>query len=301
VTRHGAARWIAPILAAAMLAGCGDAPALTPVPTPEPTSEPTPITTTYELGATVWYEGLLIHVDSAVAILDARGGPVEVRLRIENPNADDGELNGRILLKLDATSLDPPIEPTRESQVPSIPANGTADAVLTYELQGVASVEGAVLQIGEKPLHVASVPLTAASGELVNLEPVPLVVAGAGAAGTLRITLRSGLLRWDLPDWSQELPDDLQSFTLTYDVTYTGSFTGGFAFTGENVTLRLPDGTSIGPRRDGHSQSIELIGPGLTKKGLFSRFEIPDGMTGRFALVLHNGSASKNIPFILGG
>ena len=57
------------------------------------------------------------------------------------------------------------------------------------------------------------------------------------------------MLRWDLPDWSQELDASLEALTLTYDVTYTGDFAGGFAFTGDNVALRLPDGN--GRRRHG--------------------------------------------------
>ena len=118
---------------------------------------------------------------------------------------------------------------------------------------------------------------------------------------SLRITIRGAVLRWDLPDWSEELNADLAVLTLTYDVTYLGDFSGGFAFTGDNVALRLPTNTMVESRQDGHSQSVELIGPGKTKKGLFSRFELPSGMTGRFALVVRNGSASKAIPFVVGG
>jgi hypothetical protein len=294
-------RWGAFALVATMVVGCIDAPVPSATPTPSPAPEPTPTTTTYELGATIWYEGLLVHVDSAVATLDARGGPVEVRLRIENPGEEEGELNGRILLLVDATSDGLPVEPTRESRVPTIPAHGIAGTVMTYELQGIASVDRAVVLIGESLQHVGRVPLTSAGGELVDLEPVPFDASGAAAAGDLRITLRSGLKRWDLPDWSQELAAGLDAIVLTYDVTYQGSFSGGFAFTGENVRLRLPNGSVIEPRRDGRSQSIELIGAGRTKRGLVSRFEIPSGMTGRFSLIVRNGSASKAIAFDLGG
>ena len=84
-------------------------------------------------------------------------------------------------------------------------------------------------------------------------------------------------------------------------MTYAGDFAGGFAFTGENVALRLPDGTVVSPRRDGHSQSVELIGARKTKKNLFSRFEIPAGMIGEFALLVRNGATEKAIPFTIGG
>jgi hypothetical protein len=302
VSGHGrVARLAALAVGATLLAGCIDAPAPSATPTPTPVPEPTPTTTTYQLGATIWYEGLIIHVDDAVATLDERGGPVEVRIRIENPGDDEGELDGRIRLLVDATSKDAPVEATRESKVPTIPAHGIAGALMTYELQGIASVDKGIVLIGEDLQHVARIPLTAAGGELLDFEPVVLSVAGAATAGDLRLTLRGGVLRWDLPDWSQELVAGLDALTLTYDVSYVGSFSGGFAFTGDNVRLRLPNGIVIGPRRDGHSQSIELIGAGKTKRGLFSRFEIPSGMTGRFGLIVRTGNMSKTIAFVLGG
>ena len=297
--RGRVARACSVIALASILAGCLDAPAPSVLPTPTATPEPTPVTTTYELGTTVWYAGLLIHVDRAVATLDERGGPVAFQLRFENNGEDDADLGARILLQVDADSAHPPVEPTRESTVPTIPAHGVAGAVMTYELQGVASVDRSVLLIGEAPVHVARVPLTESGGGAAAFEPVALDVAGAGAVGDLRIRLHGGLVRWDLPDWAQELPSSLEVMTLTYDVTYTGSFTGGFPFTGDNVRLRLPDGSFVSPRRDGHSQSIELIGAGKTKKNLFSRFEVPSGTTGRFALMVVNG-ANKAIPFIVG-
>jgi hypothetical protein len=283
----------------ALVGGCLDAAAPSASPTLAPTPEPTPPTTTYAPGTTVWYEGLLITAQAVTATLDERGGPVLVVLRLENPGADDADLNARVLLQVDAEAA--PVAPTRESKIPTVPATGTAEATLTYELQGVASVDKAVVLIGEPPLHVGRIPLTAAGGEPVPLKPIEMALSPLGTAGDLRITIRGAVLRWDLPDWSEELSAGLAVLTLTYDVTYLGDFSGGFAFTGDNVALRLPTSTMVESRKDGHSQSFELIGPGKTKKGLFSRFELPSGMTGRFALVVRNGSASKAIPFVVGG
>jgi hypothetical protein len=291
-----ARRIAALLLAAATLAGCLDTPVASAVPTPSRAPEPTPRTTAYELGQTIWYEGLLVHVDRAVATLDERGGPVEVLLRVENPSSEPAELNAPIRLLIDEA----PVEPTRDSRVPTVPANGFVGVVMTYELQEIASVDGAAVQVGEDPQHLALVPLLAATGDPILFEPVTLDVSGAATAADLRIRLRGGVLRWDLPDWSQELVAGLQALTLTYDVTYTGDFAGGFAFTRESVALRLPDGSIVGPRRDGHSQSVELIGAKKTKTGLFSRFEIPTGTTGQLRLLVRNGTTERAIPFTIG-
>jgi hypothetical protein len=295
VTRPGAHLAITALLAAS-LAGClgGDEPSAAPTPTRAP--EPTPVTTAYEIGAKIWYEGLILTIDRASATLDARGGPVDILLGIENPGAESAALDAPITL----VAGDARAEPTRESQVPSVPGGGSAAAVLRFELQGVPSIDEAVIEVGTAPRHVARVALAPDPAAPRIFEPATLELSGSATAGGLKLTLKGGLLRWDLPDWSQELDAGVQVLTLTYDATYAGDFPGGLAFTGDNVGLRLPDGTVVGPRRDGHSQSIELIGARKTKKGLSSRFEIPAGLTGKFALVVRSAGATKSIAFAIG-
>jgi hypothetical protein len=292
-------RRLAALLAATALSlgACLDAGVSPAAPTPTGTPEPTPTAKSYPIGTTVWYEGLVLHFDQATATLDARGGPVDVALRIQNPTEEAGILDGAIRLVIASTR----VEANRESVVPQVAPGGSASLVLTYELQGIASVDAAVIEVGAAPLHVARVPLTAEGGEVTALEPVRIMPAGSATAAELKVTLRTGLLRWDLPDWSQEVDARLSILILAYDVTYAGDFAGGASFTGENVSLRLPDGTVVEERRDGHSQSVELIGPRKTKKGLLSRFEIPFGTTGDLALLVRSGTTEKAIVFALGG
>jgi hypothetical protein len=279
------------------LAACGDASTPTGASTVAITPEPTPVTTVYELGSQVWYEGLVLTFDRVTATLDERGGLVDVLVGVANPGTDSDDLSGKIALVVGGTR----IEPTRDSNIPDVPGGGSVAAVLTYELQAIPSIEDAVIQVGASPLHIARVPMTPGAGALVSYEPEALALAGSATAASLKITLRGGLLRSDLPDWWQELDAGLEALTLTYDVTYTGDFAGGLAFTGDNVALRLPDGSIIAARRDGHSQSVELIGSHKTKKGLFSRFEIPTKLTGSFALLVRNSATERTIKFTIGG
>jgi hypothetical protein len=278
------------------LAAC-EAPAASVAPTPTRAPEPTPRETAYQIATDVWYEGLLLHMDRATSLLDVRGGTVDIAFRIENPGDEPSELDARLQLVVAGER----IEPTGESHVPTTPAGETALALLTFELQEIASADDAVLEIGSEPDHVAKVPFRPDGGDAVTLEPITAEATGTGSAGDLRLTLKSTVVRWDLPDWSQELSADLRALTVTYDAAYTGSFTGGFAFTAENVALRLPDGTVVEPRRDGHSQSVELIGAGKTKKSLFSRFEIPADATGEFQLLVRNGSTTRGIKLTIEG
>lgn len=285
------------LVLAGILAACDSAPPATVAPTPTRAPDPTPATTTYSLGTNVWYEGLVLHMDLATAVLDSRGGTVDIAFRIENPGEEPSDLDAQMTLVVAGNR----IAPTRESQVPTTPAGETALALLSFELQKIESADDGVLEIGADPDHIARVPFGPAGGEAVTFKPIDLKVSGAGSAGDLKITLRRGVLRWDLPDWSQELTADRRALTLTYDATYGGSFSGGLAFTGDNVSLRLPNGKTINTRADGHSQSVELIGAGKTKRGLISRFEIPAGMTGKFGLVVKSGGAQRVIPFTIKG
>jgi hypothetical protein len=288
-------RVIATLVLTAVLTGCADEAPGSIAPTPTRAPEATPVARTFPLGGTVWYEGLLLRFDRATSELTQRGGPVNVALRVENPGTEASDLDAKLILVVG----DVRAEATRESAIATVPGGGLVGALLTYELQEIASVEDAVLEVGEAPNHVARVPLADPSA-MTTFEPQALDLDRAGNAGDLRIALTSGVVRRDLPDWSQELVEGLLALTLTYDVTYTGSFAGGFAFTAENVAVRLPDKSVVEPRRDGRSQSIELIGAGKKKTDLFSRFEIPSDQPGEYALLVRNGSAERAITFTIG-
>ena len=284
---------------AILVAGClGDGGPASFAPSPIREPEPTPVTTIYDLVGTVWYEGLVLHVDRVSAVLDARGGPVDVALTVDNPNIDAAELQATIFLLVDGT----PIRPTRESRIPPIPAESQVSSVLTYELQAVTSIDSAGVQFGEAPNHTAFVPVTTAGGAAVTLEPRPLELTGTGTADDLEITLREGLQRWDLPDWSQELPVDRQVILVTFDATFEGGFAGGFPFNAAtNVALRLPDGSDVPPRADGHYRPVELIGAGRTKRNLTTRFEIPASVTGQVSFVVIVGDEERLIPLVIPG
>lgn len=295
--RGAGARWPTLAVLVLLIAGCADAQTPSAAPTATPTPDPTPVAKTYELGTAVWYEGLIVTVDRVTSLLDARGGTVDVLVGIANPNADIADLDGPITLLVG----DVRVEATRDSKVPEVPAKGSVATVLTYELQAIPSVDAAVIEIGTAPEHIGRVPITPAAGEAATFEPVALSLKGSAQASSLKITLTGGVLRWDLPDWGEELNAKLQVLTLTYDVTYAGDFAGGLAFTGDNIALKLPDGKVVGARRDGHSQSVELVGARKTKRGLFTRFEIPAGTTGTFTLLVRMSGVQKSIKFVVGG
>lgn len=255
----------------------------------------TPAATTYEIGTTVFIYGFIVKIESATASLDAKGGPVTVVADVENVGPDDS-LDVPIVL----TAGDATFQLAHGTELPVQELGATDRVELEFEVTGRGSVADGEIRIGRPGDHVAVIPLRPDPSRVVTLEPLFAPIEKIGRAGTLHVALRWLNLRSDLPDWHDELPEASQALSLYYDVTYTGDFTGGTAFTADNVQLRLPDGTLVEPRADGHSQTIALLRRNEFNDGLQSRFEIPSGLTGSFALVIHDGSAQTAIPFSIG-
>ena len=277
-------------------AGCSAGP--TPAPTLRPiVAGPTPTVTTYEVDTTAWIDGFIVTVGSATASLDPKGGTLTVQATIENAGADDATLDAPIVV----TSGDATFQLQHGVALPDQPGGSVATVSLPFDVIGRGNVDDAVIRIGRAGEHTVAIPLKPAGDQTVRLEPVELEVRGTARTVGLRVTIHHVELRWDLPDWHTELPTATAALTITYDVSFTGTFSGGFAFTGDNVRLRMPDGkTYLHPRQDGHSQSIALINAGKTAKGLSSRFEVQDGVTGRFWLVVDDGQSTRSIPFVIG-
>jgi hypothetical protein len=214
---------------------------------------------------------------------------------LANPTGDAVTLDSPIVLVVGGSTF----EPTRDTVLPSVAAGGSAFTTLHFDVIGQTSVGNAILRIGALDRHQGIVPLQPGAVVPVLLKPVDFSLHGTAVAGDLRLLVSHGELRWDLPDWADELPAGTASLTLTYDVTYGGSFIGGTPFTGDNVGLLLPNGQVVRARSDGLSQSIAVIGPGKTLRRQFSRFEIPAGLPGTYALVLYYNGKQGRIRFTL--
>ena len=277
------------------LAGCfgGEATAPPATSTPEPVA--TPVVSRYRLEVTAWEQGFVLTFHQATATLDAKGGPVTITVTVANPGTDDASLDAPIRLTASGAAFDL----VHGTVLPVVVAGGSADVTLEFDVEGRSNIDDGVIRVGRTADHIVQVPFLPGPVDALTLEPRSANAKATVTAGGIRIVLRNVGIRWDLPDWYDELPVSSEAVTLTYDVTYIGTFSGGFAFTAANIGLRLPNGTIVAPRRDGHSQSTALLGPGKTVPSLFSRFEIPSGLTGTFALVARDGSTQQAVKFTI--
>ena len=274
-----------------------DQPLPTPEPTPSPEPEATAVVTRYALDTSVWYAGLVLSFGSATATIDAKGGPIAIDLTLENPGDTDANLDGPLRLVSGETAL----EPTRETVLPLIPAAGSATTSLVFEAGEGFDVAAATIEVGRSIEHQARVPLVSGDQPALTLEPHETRLDVFTQAGSLLVAVHVIELRSDLPDWGLQLPRTTMAMTLTYDVAYKGSFSGGFAFTTANLGLTLPDGTTIAARSDGHSAPAVVVGPNEVVTGLTSRFEVPAPGPGAYRLVVRDGAATKDLELLVEG
>lgn len=291
------ARRLAAVLGAGLaivVAGClGENALVTPPPGPTVRPEPTPTVTVFELATDAWYGGFELTLRRAVATLDEGGGTVVLEVELRNPGDEEAELDGPIRLVAGGQA----VNATRDTELPVVLPRGGSSATVTFDVGGDFDVRAAAVRIGRSDEHQVIVPLVAGDTPPVTLEPTRIEVAVDGQAGDLYVELYAVELRADLPDWRQELGRDRLALTLRYHATFRSQFPGGFAFTAENVALRLPGGTVIEPRRDGHSQSVLIIDPGNRERDLRSRFEIAAPGYGSYALLVRDDGEEVALPF----
>lgn len=285
------ARGLAMIGLVVALVACGPEPEPSVTPSPTATPEPTPVEATIEVGVRAWSAGFVIDVIRARTVFDRRGGTVELAVAFENAGLEDAVYDAPFVL----TSGGRGWAPDRTTPLPLVPVGGEASTTLRFVVDAPVQPADLILRIGRAEEHQAVVPLVSVPGgpatetlapclsDEPSHEPVEV------KAGALRLVLRAAEARYDLPDWHLTLGRATRALILTYDATYTGSFSGGIPFSAENVALRLYEGTLIEPRADGRSQSIELLLPGKTMTGLSSRFEIPVGASVVYLVVREGG------------
>ena len=259
--------------------------------------EPSAATTTVQVDQTIWFAGFKVTFGEATAeITEGRGGSVAIEAMFENTGSEDARFDG----SLNLASAGENAGEGMAMDIPSVPGGQTGKGTLAFDVEDSFTFDDAVLTVGLPENQQAIVPLTAMAGTAVTQEPVAVSATGEGTADTLKLELLGGEYRADQPWNHGQMKKGTFVLTVTYDATFLSDFAGGFAFTAENVALKLPDGTTVGVIQDGESQSIELIGPESTTKDLYSRFEIEDPAAGDYALLVRSfDDAEDEIPFTI--
>jgi FlaG/FlaF family flagellin (archaellin) len=252
--------------------------------------------TKLDIAKEAWFAGFHVTFGTATAEMKSNGGTVEIEATFENTGQDSARLDATISL----VSAGETAQEGITNDIPSVPGGGTNKGLLAFYVKDTFSFDDAVLSLGQSAIQQAVIPLKGGADKAVSLEPVKVTVSGSGKAGDLQLDLAGGEYRADAPWKHGQQKKGTYVLTIDYSATFKADFAGGFAFTGENVALKLPDGSTTGAIQDGQSQSNELIGPNSTKKDLLSRFEIEDPAAGSYVLMVREGGATGEIPFTIG-
>ena len=163
----------------------------------------------------------------------------------------------------------------------TIGAGSAIDVTVEFELEEpVANLAAGTLTIGANADLPAKVPI-GSGGELVALEPVPVLTDTAVTVTNLRFTHVSCDLRGDDMVEHEQVPKGNIAIGCTFDVAYHGQEIdiGIFA---ENFRLVMPDGDLRAPLRG----PIESVGRDQEERGLRVVFVVPWPAPGRYALRL---------------
>ncbi len=295
-------------LLAAALAACGGSAAATKAPSgadptaaPLDTEQPTatapsaPEDVTIDVAKEAWFAGF--HVTFGSATLEHKNGRGTVRIEAMFENTGDDSA------RLDATiSLESAGETANEAfdmDIPGVAGFGKSKGLFAFSVKDTFSFDDAVLTLGLPTNQQAIIPLKGGADAAVSLEPSQLTLSGSATAGDLKLDVTSGELRADSPWKHGQQKKGTLILTIGYNATFDSDFAGGFAFTGENVRLKLPDGSLAAAIGDGQSQSIELISAHTTKKDLLTRFEIEDPAEGTYTFVVVDGDATGEASFTI--
>jgi hypothetical protein len=126
----------------------------------------------------------------------------------------------------------------------------------------------------------------------VTLEPQTLPIKGKFAAGKLAFAVEGAFVSADAYWDHDSLAQDEAGLRVDFSATYSGSgWAGGVLLTDDNLSLELPDGTSI-VALEAPLESFEQAG--ATTPDLWARFIIPAPVAGQYKLIAGGRWAGDN-------
>jgi hypothetical protein len=224
-----------------------------------------------------FFAGFKVTVDEASVDPTAGSGELSLAVKMAN-QGDNPQAFADITLVVTSNGNSYPA--AEQQDLPEVPGKSTGKGDLVFPVDKEFNLDDAVLTVGNPANNQAVVPLGKA-GKLVDLAPRSVTVAGRAVADVIQVDVDGGEIRADIPGKHKQVEKGHLALTLDFSATFNSDFSGGYAFTHDNLALRLPDGTTIGPD-DG---PIELIQPRTTLRDVQVRFIIDDPAAGQYALV----------------
>lgn len=274
-------------MAGLVLAACGGGgkskaanssiPELT-APAVVPSTAPAPRT----IAKSVWFAGFKVTVETAT-LTTGIGAPttitseLSVNATFENEGNEVAQFRGDV--SVSSHGQDFPAQSSGE--LPRLPGGGKGKGTFSFQLDGTTSLDDAVLTFGGPDVTRATVPLGTA-GDLVSLEPLAVTGLSTVAAGDVKVDIKSGEARADKVEQHGQADKGHWYVYLKGTLNFTSSSAGGTNFGPEQVSVKLPDGTStVGEAADSQSCCYALY-PDKPPAEFTFRFLVGDPPTGSY-------------------
>jgi len=287
--RPRSAAGMVPVLALAALAGCSGGSGQG-----QATSTTSPLAALGASGTikpavrpvnkSVWFAGFKITMGAATLHQVASGSRrVDIDATFANEGSDQVSIGAPLELvsggqhyQIDAAT----------AQLPQVPGKSTATGLLSFDVGQDFSLDDAVVTFGRPAHQQATVPLGSA-GRLVTLQPVPLKVGGSVASGVFKLDLTGGEIRSDSLRNYVEADTGKRFLSVAFNLSSTKSEN----FSGANLALQWPDGTTVAP----DDAPVVIVDPGPGQQNQTARFTVTDPPTGTYNLALIDDSVTPNV------
>jgi len=253
---------------------------------PEATSGPS--TDSIAVDQDFWHAGWKVTLGEATLGADSLGiQTVTFDAVFENLGMSPSSFNSQLALVSAGNAF---ADSGIDQDLPNVPAGLTGNGTIVIQVDESFTLDDATLIVGNPENNQAVVPIGPDSpDELVSLEPLALPVTGSSAAGPVAFTVTGVEVRADLPDWSDQVEQGSLALIVSFEVTPgNGIPLGQGVIGGDNLALRLPDGTAVSVRSDGRSGVNELLQgrENTTIMDLSARFIIPEPAEGSYAFLV---------------
>jgi hypothetical protein len=241
----------------------------------------------HSINHAVYYAGFSLNLGEATLhSTDTGGRVVDIVTAFGNEGSDPTAFSAT----LDLASAGSHYQPDdRSAKLPTVAGQAQSSGNLSFDVDDKFTFADAILTIGQASHEQVVLPL-GAGGTLVDLAPKTFALTGTASTGPLKLDVKGGLLRTDNPKDHLEAEKGKRFLSISFDVTDTTGVPGGYAFTHDNVALKLSDGTQLVPD-DG---PIELLNPNSTLRAQTVRFTVPAPGAGSYQLVLIDDTAAPH-------
>lgn len=231
-----------------------------------------------EINKVAWYNGF--RVTFGKATYDATAKTLTIDLKVKNLLAKDRSL----------TKIEVPISVAFAGQATpgefpgatrTVGAGSEIEANVAFDVtERITNLAGGALSLGSDNELRAQVPI-GADGQLISLEPVPVLAATSITVAALRFDRLTCELRGDDPKAMRQVPADSRAIACTFDVAYRGAEVDIGIFAG-NVRLVMPNGDLRAPA----SAPSEVVAKDQQKRNVQAVWVVPAPASGPYTLRL---------------